>query len=87
MGETGLDHDALHLVEAEFVASAVVELGGAGRGMVGHRRRLLQRATILQVGRDARGLDASPDHGTPIPRSPRRGAAANRTNPIPGWSV
>ena len=53
MGETGLDHDALHLVEAEFVPPAVIKLGGTGRGVVGHRRRLLERAAVLQVGRDA----------------------------------
>jgi len=62
-----LNQNPLDLVEAHFVAPAVVELGGAGAGMVGHRCGLLQRAAVLEIGRDARrpetvvadlGLDA-----------------------------
>ena len=42
-----LNQNPLDLVEAHFVAPAVVELGGAGAGMVGHRCGLLQRAAVL----------------------------------------
>ena len=43
-----LDENALGLVEADLVAAAVVELGRAGRGVVGDHRRLLQRAAIFR---------------------------------------
>ena len=73
MGETGSDQNALHLVEAEFVLPTVVELGGAGRDVVGHGCRLLQRAAVLQVGRDAR----SPEGVIADPRgNPGRPSAA-----------
>jgi hypothetical protein len=36
MGRQALDHDALDLVEADLVVTAVVEAGGAGTLVVGH---------------------------------------------------
>src|SRR4051795_7601883 len=50
-----LDQDALDLVQADLVAAPVVELGRAGRGVVGDHRRFLERAPVFQVGRDAGG--------------------------------
>ena len=47
-----LHPDPLDLVEADLIASAVVELGGAGAGVVGHGGRVLQRTAVLQVGGD-----------------------------------
>jgi hypothetical protein len=49
------NEDALDFIEADLIIAPVIELGGAGRGVVGDHRRLLERATILQVGRDAGG--------------------------------
>ena len=49
------DQNSLDLIEADLVAAPVIELGGAGRGVVGDHRRLLQRAAVLEVGRDAGG--------------------------------
>ena len=48
-----LDQDAPDLIQADLVVAAVIELGRAGRGVVGDHRGLLERAAILQVGRDA----------------------------------
>jgi hypothetical protein len=45
--------DALNLIEADVVASPVVKLRGARGGVIGHRRRILQRAAAFQVRRDA----------------------------------
>ena len=75
-----LNRNPLHLVEAHFVAPAIVELRRAGRGMVCHRRSVFERAAIFQIGGDARcpkgviadlGLDAGAastpaDHGVSI---------------------
>src|ERR1700731_67638 len=47
-----LDHDALDLIEADLIAPAIVELGRARRGVVGHRCGLLKRAAVLEIGRD-----------------------------------
>ena len=46
------DHNPLDLIEAELVAPAIVELRGARRGAVRHRRSFLQRAAILEVRSD-----------------------------------
>ena len=43
-----LEENALDLVQADLVAAAVVELGRAGRGLVGDHRRLLQCAAIFR---------------------------------------
>ena len=45
MQEGLLDENALDLVEADLVVAAVIELGGAGRGVVGDHRGFFQRAT------------------------------------------
>lgn len=42
-----LHPDPLDFVEADLVASAVVKLGGASAGMVGHGGRIFQCAAIL----------------------------------------
>ena len=56
-----LDHDALDLIEAEFLAPAIVELRRARRGVVRHRRGLFERAVVLQICRDSR----RPETGLP----------------------
>ena len=43
------NQDPLHLVETHLVAPAVVELGGASAGVVGHGRGLFERAAVLGV--------------------------------------
>ena len=43
-----LEENALDLIEADLIATLVVELGRAGRGVVGDHRRLLQRAAIFR---------------------------------------
>jgi hypothetical protein len=75
-----LDRNALHFVEVDFVAPAVVELCGASRGMVRHGGRVFQRAAILKICGDpgctervisdgglyANGRRAPTDHGVGI---------------------
>src|SRR5580693_8606988 len=46
--------DPLDLIEAELVAPAIIELRSARRGVVRHRGGLLERAAVLEIGRDAR---------------------------------
>jgi hypothetical protein len=48
-----LNRNALDLVEAHLVVPAIVELGGAGRGVVRHGGGVFERAIILQIRRDA----------------------------------
>src|SRR5262245_27691957 len=45
--------DLHDLVERDAVLAPIVELGGAGRRMRRHLTRLLERAAILEVGRNA----------------------------------
>src|SRR3954470_21543656 len=85
------NQDALYLVQADLIAAPVVELGGAGRGVVGDHRRLLQRAAVLEVRGDAGGAksviaDPSPnacrlrpalDHGVSVRL--RQGRAGQQT--------
>ena len=40
-----LNQDALDLIEADFIAAPVVELGGAGRGVDGDHGGFFQHAT------------------------------------------
>jgi hypothetical protein len=42
-----LDQNPLHLIERHLVAPAIVELGGAGAGMVSHGRGLLECAAVF----------------------------------------
>jgi hypothetical protein len=42
-----------HLVEVHLVAPAIVELGGAGRGVVRHGGGVFERAAVFQVRREA----------------------------------
>jgi hypothetical protein len=46
------NHDPLDLIEAELVAPAIVELRRARRGVVRHRRRLFERAGVLEISSD-----------------------------------
>ena len=55
---TGLHPDPLDLVEANLVLSTIVELGGAGTGMIGHGSRILQRTAVLEIGSDPSGSEA-----------------------------
>ncbi len=50
---SGSHPDLLYLIEAEFLAPAVVELRRARRCVVRHLRGLLQRAAVLQIRGDA----------------------------------
>src|SRR5271166_4273207 len=52
------NHDPLDLIEADFIAPAVVELRRARRRMVCHRGGLFQRAAILEIGGNAGGAKA-----------------------------
>ena len=52
------NQNPLHLVETHFIAPAVVELGGAGAGVVGHGRGLLECAAVFEIRRDAGGTEA-----------------------------
>jgi hypothetical protein len=47
------NRNPLHLVEVHLVASAIVELRGAGRGVVRHRGGVFERAAVFQIRRDA----------------------------------
>lgn len=47
-----LDQHALHFVQRHVIGPAIVELSGARRAMVRHRRGRLQGATVLQIGGD-----------------------------------
>src|SRR3954464_12318785 len=53
-----LAENALDLIKADLIIAAVVELGGAGRGVVGDHRRLLQSAAVLEVS-DCQGIGES----------------------------
>ena len=46
-----IDYESL--IERDLIGASVIELRCAGRGVVGHLRRLFQLTTILQVGGDA----------------------------------
>lgn len=56
--EVGLDHNALDFVETDLVGGAVVQLGRPWRFACGDLLRVLHRAAIFQVGRDADGAPA-----------------------------
>jgi hypothetical protein len=53
-----LNHDALDFIEAKLVVPAVVELCGARRRVVPHRRRLFQGTAVLEISRDPRRPEA-----------------------------
>jgi hypothetical protein len=61
-----LDHDPLDLIEAELVASTIVELRRARGGVVRHRRGLFECTALLELGRDA----SCPETVTVIPSAP-----------------
>ena len=52
-----LNRDPLHLVERDFVARSVVELGGARTFVRRHGLSVLQRASRFQIGRYPRGAE------------------------------
>jgi len=49
---TKSNRNPLDLVEVHLVATAIVELRGAGRGVVRHGGRVFERAAILEVRGD-----------------------------------
>jgi hypothetical protein len=71
-----LNRNPLHLIAVHLVAPAIIELRGAGRGVVRHGGSVFEGAAVLKVRRDAsrparviadRGIDAS---GTGIAELP-----------------
>src|ERR1700677_3760026 len=72
--------DPLHLIEAEFLAPAIIQLRRARAGMVRHLRRLFQRAAVFQIGRDS---------GCPetVVAQPGRNAGRRRTSADNGIRV
>lgn len=48
---------ALYFTQIYMIRSPIVELGGASRGVVGHRCRLLQRTAVVQVCSNAGGTE------------------------------
>ena len=66
------NHHSFHLIEADLVASAVVELGRAGRGVVRHSGGLFERAAVLKVGF--------------IMESSRKSTLSG-VNALPGWAI
>ena len=54
---TPLNHDPFDLIEADLVAGAVIELGGAGGLVGGDGLGVFDRAAVEQVGGDAGGAE------------------------------
>ena len=52
MSSSGLRPDPFHLIEAEFLSPAIVELRRVRAGVVLHLRRLLQRPAVFEIRRD-----------------------------------
>ena len=50
-----LNRNPLDLIERDFVAGPIIELGGARTFVRRHRLRVLQRAAGFEIRRDARG--------------------------------
>ncbi|MNC03092.1 hypothetical protein D3C75_504880 [compost metagenome] len=46
-----------HLIQTDLVPTPVIQLGGARRGMVGHRRRVFQGAPVFQIRGDPGGAE------------------------------
>jgi hypothetical protein len=64
-----LDRDPLDLIERDFVASPIIELGRARAFVRRHHLRVLQPAAGFQIGGDARGAEgmaADPHDGMVI---------------------
>lgn len=92
MYEFDLEPNPLHLIQADIVATSIVQLSGARRGVVRHRGGVLQRPTVLEVGGDAgrskrvvadRGLDAR-CLGAPSHHGVRVGLGKRRAAQLPG---
>jgi ferredoxin len=47
--------NSFYFVERKFIIPAIIELSCSRRRMIGHRRRALDSASILQIGCDASG--------------------------------
>jgi len=73
-----LHPDPLYLIKADFLVPAVVELRRTRAGVVGHPRRLLQRAAVFQIRRDA---------GRPETVIAELGGDAGRRRPPPDHRV
>ena len=54
--------DLHDLIERDSVLAPIVELGGACGGMRRHLPRFLQRAPVVQVGRDAGAAEGMVAH-------------------------
>jgi hypothetical protein len=80
-----LNHNSFDLIERDFVAGAIVELGRARAFVRGHGLRVFQRAPGFQIGSDARGAESVA--ADPDPRAEIGGAALNHApgvNPVHG---
>ncbi len=53
MTPCNLHANPLNFVESNVVATPAVELGRAGRCVIGHRRRVFERTAVFQVGGDS----------------------------------
>ena len=47
-----LHSDSFDLIETDVIMAPIIELGGAGAGVIGHGRGVLQGAPVLQIGGD-----------------------------------
>lgn len=68
------NHHPFHLIKRHIVGPSIIELCGAGRAVVRHGGRFLQRSTVLEISRDARCTEAviaqgCGDAGVEIPAS------------------
>jgi hypothetical protein len=85
---SGLNPHPFDFIQADLIGAPIVELGGAGGGVVGHRGRVLQGASVFEVcrdtgrsegvitdlGGDAGGGGAAADHGVGVGLGQGRGA-------------
>ena len=49
-----LNSNAFHFAKTDFISPAIVKLGSSSAGVISHRRRVLERAAVLEVGGDPR---------------------------------
>lgn len=48
-GHRSLQANPFYFIEADVVAGSIIDLRGARRRVVGHRRGVLERAAVLQI--------------------------------------
>lgn len=51
-GSSFLDSHSFYFMYSDFVGAPVVQLSGAGAGVIGHRGGFLKSAAVFQVSRD-----------------------------------